>query len=87
MANESQSFSKGIVSSEFRIPGDFLNDGSYFISLMVVQDGLKPLFVFDEALQFDIHDFRENSEYLGKWPGAIRPMHLKVKSWQKELAE
>ena len=87
MANESQKFSKGIISSEFRIPGDFLNDGSYFISLMVVQDGLKPIFIFDEALQFDIHDFRENSEYLGKWPGAIRPLHLKVKSWQKELAE
>ncbi len=87
MANESQSFQKGIISCEFKIPGDFLNDGSYYVSLMVVQDGLKPLFVFDEALQFDIHDFREGSEYLGKWPGAVRPMSLKVKTWQKELVE
>ncbi|UBM59305.1 ABC transporter ATP-binding protein [Marinilongibacter aquaticus] len=86
-ANNGQVFQKGIVSSEFKIPGNFLNDGSYFISLMVVEDELKPLFFFEEALMFDIHDFREDSEYLGKWPGAIRPMNLHVKSWQKELVE
>lgn len=86
LANEGQVFEKGIISSELAIPGDFLNDGSYFISLMVVQDESKPLFFFEEALQFDIQDFREDADWLGKWPGTVRPMQYKVKSWQKELA-
>ena len=86
LANNGQVYSKGIISSELSIPGEFLNDGSYYISLMVVQDESKPLFFFEEALQFDIQDFREDAEWLGKWPGTVRPMTFKVKSWQKELS-
>jgi lipopolysaccharide transport system ATP-binding protein len=85
LANSGQIFRKGIISTELSIPGDFLNDGSYYISLMVVQDELKPLFFFEEALQFDVQDFRENAEWLGKWPGTVRPLQYKVKTWQKEL--
>ncbi len=86
IANEGSIYNKGIVRNEFNIPGDFLNDGSYYISLMVVKDEAKPLFFFEEALSFDIHDFREGAEWLGKWPGAVRPMNLKIKSQQLELA-
>ena len=86
IANAGQVFQKGIISSDFKIPGNFLNDGSYYISIMVVKDESKPLFFFEEALLFDIQDFREDSEWVGKWPGAVRPTNLQIKSWQKELA-
>lgn len=87
VANMGQEFQKGIIQSSCNIPGDFLNDGSYYISLMVVQDQAKPLYFFEDVLAFDIQDWREGDDWLGKWPGAIRPMNLKVKAWQKELLE
>jgi lipopolysaccharide transport system ATP-binding protein len=85
LGSESTVFNKGVIGTKFEIPENFLNDGSYYISLMVVKDSVKPLFFFEEALMFDIQDFRKDAEWLGKWPGAIRPMALKVKSWQKEI--
>ncbi|AWV97343.1 ABC transporter ATP-binding protein [Arcticibacterium luteifluviistationis] len=85
IANEGKIYKKGLIATEFNIPGNFLNDGSYFISMMVVQDESKPLFFFEEALMFDIQDFREDIEWVGKWPGAIRPLNLKLKTWQKEF--
>jgi lipopolysaccharide transport system ATP-binding protein len=87
LANDAHVFEKGIISSEFNIPGSFLNDGSYYISVMVVKDELKPLFFFEEALVFDIQDDRGESEWVGKWPGVIRPLNLKIKTWQKEFNE
>lgn len=87
LANEGQVFKKGLISSEFNIPGEFLNDGSYYISIMVVKDESRPLFFFEEALVFDIQDHRGESEWLGKWPGVIRPINLKIKTWQKEFEQ
>ncbi len=85
IANELQTFKKGIVRSECLIPGDFLNDGSYYISVMVVKDGVAPAFFFEDALVFDIQDFREGTDWYGKWPGAVRPKNLIIKSSQLEL--
>ncbi len=85
IANEIQTFRKGIVRSECDIPGDFLNDGSYYISVMIVRDGVAPVFFFEDALAFDIQDYREGTEWYGKWPGAVRPKHLVVRSVQLEL--
>lgn len=87
VANLGQEFSQGIIESSCSIPGDFLNDGSYYISLMVVEDHLKPLYFFEEVLAFDIKDSRDTDDWLGKWPGAIRPLNLKVLSTQKEIIE
>jgi lipopolysaccharide transport system ATP-binding protein len=64
---------KGIVEGECEIPGDFLNDGSYYISFNVVKDTSIPLFDLDECLSFDVEDYRENTQYFGKWWGAVRP--------------
>ena len=85
VANAGIKYTSGIVESECEIPGDFLNDGSYYISLMVVEDQRKPLYFFEEFLAFDIKDVRDTDDWLGKWPGAIRPMNLKVLSRQKEI--
>ncbi len=85
IGNDSQFFQKGIVKSVCEIPGNFLNDGSYYISVMIVRDRLAPVFFFEDALAFDIIDYREGTEWYGKWPGAIRPKMINVKSWQSEL--
>lgn len=85
VANHSQIYKKGIIKSELEIPGDFLNDGSYYLSIMIVRDAMAPIFFFEEALAFDIHDYREGTEWYGKWPGAVRPKQIEIKSWQQEF--
>lgn len=73
IGTESKAFKKGIITAECDIPNNFLNDGSYSISFMVVKDTALPLFNFEEALIFEIEDYREGMAWYGKWPGYIRP--------------
>ncbi|MFN3588097.1 MAG: ABC transporter ATP-binding protein [Spirosomataceae bacterium] len=63
----------GVISASCEIPGHFLNDGSISLSFMVVKDTATPLYNFEEALIFDIEDYREGVSWYGKWPGFIRP--------------
>ncbi|MEJ7676492.1 MAG: hypothetical protein WKG06_01140 [Segetibacter sp.] len=63
----------GIVEGECKIPGDFLNDGSYYISLNVVRDTSVPVFNLEECLSFELEDYCEDMQYYGKWRGAVRP--------------
>ncbi len=69
----SQSFAQGIVTGTLEIPGHFLNDGSYMISIMVVKDTSSVIYNMEEALTFDVEDYREGVTWYGKWPGYIRP--------------
>jgi lipopolysaccharide transport system ATP-binding protein len=69
----SQTFEKGIIQAECEIPANFLNDGSYSISFMVVKDTATVLHNFEEALIFEIEDYREGTSWYGKWPGYVRP--------------
>lgn len=64
---------KGLVEGECKIPGNFLNDGSYYLSLMVVKDTSVKLFYLEECLSFDVADYRGNTNWYGKWQGAVRP--------------
>jgi lipopolysaccharide transport system ATP-binding protein len=73
VGTQAEVFSKGLVTGKCEIPGNFLNDGSYVISMMIVKDTSTVLYNMEEALIFDIEDFRENVTWYGKWPGYIRP--------------
>lgn len=64
---------KGVIEGQCTIPGNFLNDGSYYISLNFVKDTSVPLFDFDQCLSFDLQDYRGNIQWYGKWWGAVRP--------------
>jgi lipopolysaccharide transport system ATP-binding protein len=55
------------------------------MSAMIVKDRLAPVFFFEDALAFDILDYREGTNWYGKWPGAVRPKLISVNSVQKEL--
>jgi len=63
----------GLVEGECTIPGNFLNDGSYYISLMVVKDTSIPLYYFEGCLSFDVEDYRRGTNWYDKWKGAVRP--------------
>src|SRR5690606_22632093 len=47
-------YRKGILEGECTIPGNFLNDGSYYVSIIMVKDTSQPLFYFEECLFFDV---------------------------------
>ena len=69
----SQPFDKGLVSATLDIPGNFLNDGSYVVSVMVVKDTSPFLYQLAEAVSFEVEDHREGVTWYGKWPGYVRP--------------
>jgi len=66
-------FKKGVIEGECTIPGNFLNDGAYYISVIVVKDTSVQLFYYEECLAFEIEDYRENIKWFGKWMGSVRP--------------
>ncbi|MFN4145743.1 MAG: ABC transporter ATP-binding protein, partial [Runella sp.] len=68
-----QEFQKGLVTATLEIPGNFLNDGSYVISVMIVKDTSNVLYQMSDALAFDVEDHREGVTWYGKWPGYVRP--------------
>lgn len=71
--SEGRVYDKGLVEGECKIPGNFLNDGSYYISINVIRDTSVPLYNFEECLAFEIEDYREGMQYFEKWWGAVRP--------------
>ena len=77
-------YTNGLIKGQCTIPGDFLNNGSYFINLVFVKNTSSALFEFEECLSFDVEDFRENTAWYGDWPGAVRPK-FKVQLQQHEV--
>jgi len=73
-------YAAGRYQSECTIPGHFLNDGAYYISVIFVKDTSVPVLYLEECLSFEVEDFRENMAWYGKWMGHVRPdfpVHIK----------
>jgi len=66
-------FNKGVVQANTQIPANFMNDGSYIISFMIVKDKSIVLHNFEEIFNFEIADYRIDTTWYGKWPGYVRP--------------
>jgi lipopolysaccharide transport system ATP-binding protein len=64
---------EGVIKGECSIPGKFLNDGSYYISLFFIKDTSRSIFEYEECLHFDVADYRENINRYDKWQGFVRP--------------
>ena len=69
----SATFNKGLIEGECTIPGNFLNDGSYFVSIVINRDTSIQLYYFEECIAFDLEDYRGEIKWYGKWIGAVRP--------------
>lgn len=65
--------SSGLISGNCLIPGHFLNDGSYYLSIVFVRNTTDRLYYFDACVSFDVQDYRENTAWYGKWMGVVRP--------------
>jgi lipopolysaccharide transport system ATP-binding protein len=83
-----QSYKAGLVEGECEIPGNFLNDGSYYFSLIFVKDTSVELYYFEECLAMEVEDYRDNMNWYGKWIGYVRPkfpFHVRQLTTQKEF--
>ncbi len=84
VTTEAEVLNEGVVSSKCSIPANFMNDGSYTVSMMIVQNKSKVLYFYEEALNFEIADWREGTNWYGKWPGVVRPIGMPFSIWQQE---
>lgn len=72
----------GLFRSTCTLPGNFLNDGRYGISVFVRTDTVNPEAAALEAVWFAVHDTAPLfHEYGGRWGGIVRP-HL---AWHTEF--
>lgn len=82
VGSQAKIFSQGLVKGVLEIPGNFLNDGSYYISVMIVKNTADPIFIIEDAISFDVADYREGTNWYGKWPGAVRPINIPIETWK-----
>lgn len=73
VASEPHRYNNGLIEGGCNIPGNFLNDGSYYISIVFVKDTTQRLFYFEACLAFEVEDYRANTAWFGKWLGYVRP--------------
>ncbi len=73
VSSRPKEYTAGIIRGTCTIPGHFLNDGSYYISIIFVRDTSVEVFYVQECLSFDVEDYRENMNWYGKWMGYVRP--------------
>lgn len=70
----------GITKFTCDVPGDLMNNGVYSIMMMIVKDS-SALFSLDDAVIFDVHDVKRTGNWMGTWPGAVRPKF----TWEHEM--
>jgi lipopolysaccharide transport system ATP-binding protein len=67
-------FPRGLYRSTCSVPGDLLNDGVYFVHLMVIKDQRTLVYRHDNLITLEVIDSPEiRGNWFGKWPGAVRP--------------
>ncbi|WP_128547014.1 ABC transporter ATP-binding protein [Larkinella soli] len=82
-----QEYRHGLLRGECVIPGNFLNDGSYFLSFIVYRDNYETYYKHEGGLSFEVEDYRDESfQFSGKWAGAIRP-RFPIRMMQEEIIE
>lgn len=66
---------EGLFSSVCHIPGHFLNQGFYRVKLLVVKDLSRVVFPLEDALCFEVQNFRDQEYgYFEKEDGVVAPL-------------
>jgi lipopolysaccharide transport system ATP-binding protein len=72
-SSQAKSCPRGLVCGSFVIPGDFLNDDTYTVRLLLVKDTSVALLDVHNVLVFQVQDIERGGNWYGKWIGAVRP--------------
>jgi len=62
-----------IIKGNCLIPGNYLNDGAYYVSIVFTKTGGQPLFSFDTCLSFDVEAFNDASNVADERIGFVSP--------------
>lgn len=73
----------GLIRTTVRIPGDFLNTGSYYVRFLLVQDGSRAMFWHNNAVSFEVGERPRSGQWFGRVPGVVRPRF----EWKTETVE
>jgi lipopolysaccharide transport system ATP-binding protein len=73
VVSEPRHYPVGLVTGTCHIPGGVLNDATYRVRLLVVQDTSVALVDAPDVLVFEVQDVERTGNWYGKWPGAVRP--------------
>ena len=77
-------FPTGLFRSTCRIPGLLLNEGSYRVVLLVVENEGVVIHRMDDVVSFEVQDSPElRGNWYGRWEGVIHPQL----SWNTELMD
>ncbi|MDB9304548.1 polysaccharide ABC transporter ATP-binding protein [Nodularia spumigena CS-591/12] len=63
----------GMMTGVCYLPNYFLNDGNYYLAIMIVQDRSRPLLLLKNIINFTINDIERDGGWYGKWAGVVRP--------------
>jgi lipopolysaccharide transport system ATP-binding protein len=71
--SKSIELSSKLIRGSCLIPGNFLNDGSYYVSIAFTKNTRQPLFSFEACLSFDVEEFDETKNIMNKRIGFVTP--------------
>jgi lipopolysaccharide transport system ATP-binding protein len=80
--SEAERYPKGLIRQSCYIPGNFLNDETYTVRLVIIKDTSIGLLDKSNLLMFDVHDIERTGGWYGKWIGVVRP-HF---DWESAVA-
>lgn len=63
----------GVMRHTVRVPGDFLNAGSYYIDLYIVEDTTKIVLKQDRVIGFEVTEGRAVGNWYGRTAGVVHP--------------
>ncbi len=66
-------YKSGVVEGQLKVPGNFLNDGSYYFSLAFFRSDKITVGYFEEVLHFSVNDYADERDWYVKWWGYVRP--------------
>lgn len=73
--NAGQKLNPGLNKIKCKFPKGFLNIGSYYLALYVIEDSKKTIFVEKDILAFNVQEGeRAIGTWMGKEPGFIKPV-------------
>jgi lipopolysaccharide transport system ATP-binding protein len=64
----------GNYKGELVIPANFLNNGHYVLSMLILKDETNILFRTDNIINFKVDDYRQFQAWFDRWEGAVRPL-------------
>lgn len=67
---------ENIVEATCHIPAHFMNDDHFSIRILLVEDSSRILFDLNGVLNFKMEEGSRDSNWHGKWIGAVRPTEL-----------